>query len=38
MASQYDCSAGTSGCALEYSTVPARNIIRMTGSRMKPPR
>src|ERR1700761_5915656 len=38
MASQYDCSAGTNGWALEYSTVPARNIIKMTGARMNPPR
>ncbi len=38
MASQYDCSAGTSGWACEYSTVPARNISRITGSRIKPPR
>src|SRR3954447_2305807 len=38
IASQYDCSAGTSGDALEYSTVPARNITRTTGSSTKPPR
>src|SRR5213078_2597705 len=29
MASQYDRSAGTSGAALAYSTVPARNISRI---------
>src|SRR3954468_738178 len=38
IASQYDWRAGTSGWALEYSTVPARNITRMSGSRTNPPR
>src|SRR5580765_5626071 len=38
MASQYDCSAGTSGWACEYQTVPARNIMMIAGSSTNPPR
>src|SRR3954452_21639293 len=38
IASQCDFRAATSGWALEYSTVPARNIIRMTGSSTNTPR
>src|SRR6266540_2833825 len=38
MASQYDRSAGTSGAAFAYSTVPARNISRITGNITNMPR
>ena len=38
MASQYDCSAGTSGAAGANSTLPARNISTTTGMSTNMPR